>query len=296
MYLLANLDLENYLILQQVEISDKLKNMIEQFKYHLRNLVTLRPFTPIFSENLFFIFGCQRSGTTLLLSILNAHPQITCLDETEFPSPYPFPSAQRLVANKIINHYLCFKMLEHSNKLNFLKKYYPNSKILWPIRNPCNVISSMLNLTNSQGNWIERHARKEIKRLQPFFGKDLKHWDLVQLSNIELGAIYWLYKNQYPILLKDHGFEVLVFKYEELIENQKETLQKIIHFLEIKWSDDLLSFYQINRSKTLAGGTRTDQPINTRKTKKLENLNAEDLEKINLICKPVMQDHGYTER
>ncbi|NEN93239.1 MAG: sulfotransferase [Okeania sp. SIO3H1] len=270
--------------------------MISTFKYHLRNIITLRYFSSVFSGNLFFIFGCQRSGTTLLLSILNAHPQITCVDETEFPSPYPFPSAQRLAINKINHHYLCFKILEHSHKLDFLKKFYPNSKILWPIRNPHSAISSMLNLVNSEGDWIDRCVIKEIERLKPFFGKELENWHLSQLSKIELAGIYWLYKNQYPILLKNNGFDVLEFQYEELIQNQKETLAKITNFLEIEWSDDLLNFHQKNPSKSLAGGTRTDRPINTTRASNLQGkLNAEEIQKINVICQPVMQKYSYTE-
>lgn len=270
--------------------------MIEQFKYHLRNLITFRYFSPIFSGNLFFIFGCQRSGTTLLLSILNAHPQITCVDETEFPSPYPFPSAQRLAVNKITNHYLCFKMLEHSHKLDFLKKFYPDAKILWPLRNPHSTISSMLNLVNSQGDWIDRCVIQEIERLKPFFGQELENWNLSELSKIELAAIYWLYKNQYPIFLKNNGFHVLEFKYEELIQNQKETLGKITNFLGIEWSDDLLNFYKKNPGKSLAGGTRTDRPINATRANNLQaELNSEEIQKINLICQPVIEKYSYIE-
>lgn len=276
------------------EISSQI--MIEQFKYHLRNLITLRYFSPIFSRNLFFIFGCQRSGTTLLLSILNAHPQITCVDETEFSSPYPFPSAQRLAVNKIANHYSCFKMLEHSHKLDFLKKFYPHAKILWPVRNPHSTISSMLNLVNSQGDWIDRCVIQEIERLQPFFGQELENWNLSQLSKIEFGSIYWLYKNQYPIWLKNNGFDVLEFKYEALIQNQKETLEKITNFLGIKWSNDLLKFYQKNSGKIWAGGTRTDKPIDETRASNLKGeLNAEEINKINLICKQVMQKYSYIE-
>ena len=270
--------------------------MIKQFKYQIRNLLALRFFTTIVSENLFLIFGCQRSGTTLLLSVLNAHPQITAVDETEFPSPYPFPSAQRLAVNKITNHYLCFKILEHSNKLDFLKRFYPHTKILWPIRNPHSTIASMVSLINSKGDWINRCAMKEIEKLTPFFSKELKQWNFCQLSKVELGAIYWLYKNQYPLILKNHGFDVFVFKYEEHLQNQKAILEKITNFLEIEWSDHLLNFYQNNPSKTLAGGTKIDQPINSNKANNLKGLNNEDLKKINVICKSLMDEYGYKEQ
>ena len=76
------------------------KFLNEKSRYHLRNLIYLRMLTPYFSQYAFFIFGCQRSGNTILLSVLNAHPQIVGVDETEFPTPYPFPSAPRLINNR----------------------------------------------------------------------------------------------------------------------------------------------------------------------------------------------------
>lgn len=270
--------------------------MSESFKYHLRNLLALRFLTAAVSENLFFIFGCQRSGTTLLLSVLNAHPQITAIDETEFPSPYPFPSAQRLIINRIGDRYLCFKILEHSDKLDFLKKFYPNAKILWPIRNPHSTIASMVSLVNSQGDWLDRCVIKEIERLQPFFWEELKQWNLSKLSKLELGAIYWLYKNKYPAILKAHGFDVLIFKYEDFLQNQTEILKKITNFLGVTWSEDLLHFYQKNPSKTLAGGTKTDRPIDAVKANNLRGLNPEDIYKINLICKSLIDQYGYQTR
>jgi hypothetical protein len=269
--------------------------MNEQIKYHLRNLATLRAFAPIFSDNLFFIFGCQRSGTTLLLSILNAHPQIHIIDETEFPSPYPFPSTPRLMLAKLKKQYLCLKMLEHSNKLEFLKRFYPKAKIIWPVRNPYSAIASMLNLVNSNSktNWIERCAKTEIERLKPFYPEALGQYDLDQLSTIELGAIYWSYKNSYPKFMEDSGFSVFKFTYETLLTNQQETLQDIVDFLGIEWDDNLLNFHQVNPSKSLAGGTKTDRPIDPTKTNSLKGLSEQDIDTINQICYSVMQNYNY---
>lgn len=268
--------------------------MTDSLKYTLRNLASLRYLAPGLSERLFFIFGCQRSGTTLLLSILNAHPQITGTDETEFPSPYPFPSAQRLALNRLTGQYSCFKMLEHSNKLDFLTQFYPKAKVLWPIRNPHSTLSSMLKLTNAEGTWIDRCADSELSRLQPFFPEQLKDEALAQRSSLEKAALYWTYKNQYPAILKSRGFEVLPFKYEDLLQHQKETLTQIVDFLGIAWSDDLPNFYQKNPGKSLAGGTRTDRPINTERASKLQSdLSAEEIARINELCAPVMETYQY---
>lgn len=267
----------------------------ETLKYRLRNIATLRHLAPGLSKRLFLIFGCQRSGTTLLLSILRAHPSITGVDETEFPSPYPFPSAQRLMLNRFTNQYACFKMLEHSNKLNFLSQFYPEAKVLWPVRNPHSTISSMMNLTNSAGDWIDRCSESELKRLQPFFPNELGSLNLSELSKIEKAALYWTYKNQYVERLKAQGFDVLAFRYEDLLSQQRDTLTQIVNFLGLDWSNDVLSFHQKNRGKLLAGGTRTDNPINVERASKLQSyLSAADMDLINQICEPMMSAYGYS--
>lgn len=270
--------------------------MPARIKYALRNAATLRPFCSGLSDRLFFIFGCQRSGTTLLLSVLNAHPQIACVDETEFPSTYPFPSAQRLALSKLAQKYLCFKMLEHSNKLNFLAEFYPQAKVLWPVRNPHSTISSMLNLTNSKGDWIDRCVERELDRLKPFFPSELENRDLAKCSKIEKAALYWRCKNQYPAQLEARGFKVLPFKYEDLLKNQKTTLESIMEFLGLAWSEDLLNFHQKNPGKALAGGTRTDRPINKTRAANLKSkLNSRDIATINSICAPVMAAYDYPD-
>ena len=261
----------------------------------LRNLITLRYFAPSLSERLFFIFGCQRSGTTLLLSILSAHPNIVGTDETEFASPYPFPSAQRLAFHRLTGKYACFKMLEHSNKLDFLTTFYPNAKVLWPIRNPYSTLSSMLNLTNAKGSWINRCAKLELKRIRPFFPEVFANLQISDLSAIEKASLYWACKNQYPALLQAQGFPVLVFQYENLLEDQKNTLTSIVKFLGLDWSDDLLNFYQKNPGKSLAGGTRTNLPINRDRASQLQShFSQADVERIQQICEPVMKTYGYT--
>ncbi len=271
--------------------------MNDYTKNYLRNLLYLRNFAPIFSDQVIFIFGCQRSGNTLLLSILNAHPQLTCIDETELPGSFPFPSAQRLAIARMRGKYICLKILEHSNKINFLKRFYPNTKILWPIRNPYDTIGSMLNLVNSKGNWIDRCAKVEIDRLKPFFNIDeidLTNRDIESFSPVELGAIYWKYKNMYPDILEKNGFSLYKLQYEKLLRNPEEILRNIVNFLGIEPNDNLLEFHRVNPPKTLAGGTRTDRPLDrTKVNNNIKDLSQRDLEIINRICEPVMRDYNY---
>lgn len=266
--------------------------MENSLKYYARNLVMLRQLAPIFSTQCFFIFGCQRSGTTLLLSILNAHPQITGVDETEFHSPYPFPSAYRLFLNKINNRYSGYKIIEHSNKIEFIKKYYPQSKIIWIVRNPYSTIQSMKKLFSNGKNWISRCAVKELERLKPFYSA-LHNLDYDKLTEVEKAAIYWNYKNQFPQILTDNGLQLLHIKYENLLLNTEETTKEIINFLGLEWSAKLLEFHKHNKSKVLAGGTRTDRAINQDRVSSAEQFTPEALAQINVICQDSLNLYGY---
>lgn len=258
----------------------------------LRNIITLRHFCHPVSHRLFLIFGCQRSGTTLLLSILSAHPQIIGVDETEFPSPYPFPGGLRLIYNQIFNYYSCFKMLEHSDKLEFLKTYYPQAKIIWTVRNPYSTILSMQNLVNSDGNWIERCGLREISRLLPFYS-ELKSLNLAELSDIEIGAIYWTFKNKFVQFFLDSGFAVCAFKYEDLLSNPRNQLEQLMHFLGLDWHDNLLNYAELNPGKMLAGGTRTDSPLDISRIKDIDKLTVQEISKINSIAQDVMLKYNY---
>ncbi|MGB5596506.1 MAG: sulfotransferase, partial [Crocosphaera sp.] len=66
-------------------------------KYLLRNLINFRVLSPPFSKSLVLILGCQRSGTTLTLLMLQAHPQIKGYDESHCHSPFPFPHSASLI-------------------------------------------------------------------------------------------------------------------------------------------------------------------------------------------------------
>jgi hypothetical protein len=148
----------------------------------------------------------------------------------------------------------------------------------------------------SQGkSWIERCAITEIERLRPFYPQELAKWDLEQLSEVEIAAIYWFYKNKFLQILLDEGFDVLSFKYEDLLEDNKTTLEEIISFLGLRWSEDVISYHKINANKTLAGGTKMNSPLDITRAKGYEGLNDNDKEKIYSICEPLMKTYGYID-
>ena len=119
----------------------------------------------------------------------------------------------------------------------------------------------------------------------------LLNWKLNLQGSIHPSGQIKLVKDRLFILNKKS-----TVKFEDLIQSQETNLKKIVDFLDIEWSDDLLNYYQKNSGKTLAGGTRTDQPI---KKKVIDNylstLTRDDQEKIANICMPLMETYGYSK-
>ena len=95
---------------------------------------------------MFFIFGSPRSGTTLLSSILNLHPEVVVPDETDFIVPVAFicdrvknpESGRRLIAELItsseryaisIGEYLPPHDVEHIVRTS----HYSGKSIIWSL-------------------------------------------------------------------------------------------------------------------------------------------------------------------
>lgn len=271
------------------------KNLTDKQKYILRNWVNFRFLSPPLSKSLVLILGCQRSGTTLTLLMLQAHPQIQGYDESHShcQSPFPFPHSASLFYHNLRKTLVCFKLPGHVFQLNYFLQYFPHTKIVWPVRHPYSTISSMRLLENAEGSWINRCAKQELKGIIPLF-PEIETLNVDSLDDVSLGAYVWKYKNMAISLFKDRGLNVFDFRYEDLLENPRQTMAKLLEFLELDWSEDVLNFEKSqSASKGYAGKTRGDQPLN--KSRKAPNLNLaeEDTQKINSICYELMKVYQY---
>ena len=269
------------------------KSLTEQQKNVLRDAVNLRVFSPTLSRNLALILGCQRSGTTLALLMLQAHQQIQGIDETEFPSPFPFPSSPSLLGYQLQQKKVCLKLPEHVFNVEYIARNFPQAKIIWIVRNPYSVISSMSVLKNSQGSWIKRCGAKELERLIPFF-PEITNFDLASLDEISLAAMVWKYKNQALKLYKQKGLDVLAFRYEDLLENPQQMMGKVLQFLELPWSDRVLEYHKFHASgKTYPGNTKGDKAIDSSRKSAKTKLTQAEQTRIEEIAGDLMERYGY---
>lgn len=200
-------------------------------------------------ENIVFIGGSPRSGTTLVQNILDSHPDIHGMPEfhhlpeilalhekmkqshekgfiadvcspgeidarireliTSFLLPVQTESPSRWLSEKTPQNCLVFESLI---------ELFPDSKILHVVRDPRAVVSSML----QAGEKMRRAGEKP-------------HWIIANVDN----AIFEVRKNVQAgfAAARKHPEHIKTILYEELLENMNEHTRQIAQFLGIEWSE-----------------------------------------------------------
>ena len=210
------------------------------------------------------LIGFPRSGTTLLDTILRSHPAIEVLEEK--------PIVDEVINNleKIINN--DFSKLENLDENLFHKirkiyfekrnqyvnydknkifidklplnivnvgelvRFFPKAKFILALRNPYDSVLSCFMQTFSLN-----HAMSNFLNID----------DAAKLYNSVMSL--WLsYSENFSI--KSH-----TVKYENVVKNFDKTINDLINFLELEWSDDLKNFNKTARKRGIINTPSFDQ-------------------------------------
>ncbi len=225
-------------------------------------------------ENLVFLVGFPRSGTTLLDSILRSHSKITVLEEKPYllnlrhdffkQNNHDLSSLLNInqsVKDKIRNNYFK-KIISHSNcskkviidkfpltiiELGFVKCIFPNSKIILAMRHPCDVVTSC-------------------------FFSSFKINDAM-VNFLKLDDTIKFYKNVFDlfdIYTKQLNLEFLTVKYEEIIVDLKNKSTQITNFLGLEYEDEMEKFFITARNRSKISTPSYSQVINPLYTTSIE--------------------------
>jgi protein-tyrosine sulfotransferase len=275
------------------------KNLTDKQSRFFRNLIEPPCLYSQSSQNSVLILGCQRSGTTLTYLIFNSHPQIKGIDETE--TGYSFPHQSILYLNSLKNYVTCLKLPNQTFNFEYINQHFPKTKIIIPVRNPYQVVSSMRSFRiknkEKQGNWLNCYAKDELIRLGDNFFPEILALNLDKLDEVSLGAYVWKYKNLVIDKYKQAGFDVFAFKYENLLNNPPQVISKILNFVGLDWDNIVLNHqkYYDGDGKRYPGGTRGDRPINTSNKKRQLSLSKNEIESITSICREQMIIYNYSK-
>lgn len=245
-----------------------------------------------FAKKLVLILGCQRSGNTLAYLMLNCHPAVQGIDESD--SNYRFPNALRLSSRQKKDSLTLLKFPNQTYNLEYFANYLQETKIIWPIRNPYAVVSSMLQWQQKAGNWIKVYAEGELWQ-HSFLFPEILELDLANLDEVSLGAYIWKYKERTLQLYKQNNLNVFTFKYEELLDNPRLLMSDILSFIGLEWNENVLHHEQYYKSdKRYPGGTKGSNALDTSRKQPKLVFSTEQIDLITNICAEEMKSYSYT--
>jgi hypothetical protein len=230
-----------------------------------------------------FIIGHGRGGTTLLLYILNAHPQIYGLPE--FKNILITSKCNSLEKfQKDTEKYL--RRLERRSFLNQLPDKYKQNKIDWNLYNSVfeknlSLSERYIRLALSINKVFDFHNRDKSKVTHiihkvpyyTFYVKELleifpeakfiinirdpraqnyshiKRQSTEKLfagkSNPEGRTVLWtFYADETLKLLEKYPDKCYLFQYEKFVENPENTIKEILTFLDVPYSDEVWNFHK----------------------------------------------------
>lgn len=162
-----------------------------------------------------FICGCGHSGTTLIATILAAHPEVYLpFDETNLFFKWTPLAMLRygklkraaLAANKRV---LLEKTPRHIRRVGRIRRLVPDARFVMPVRDGRDVVASLAKRLGDPkaalDRWIDDNALVLAERGQP---------------------------------------DVLIYRYEDLVENPAKVVEQICEFLHLAFSPDLLDYHK----------------------------------------------------
>ena len=203
-------------------------------------------------QNLVFMVGFPRSGTTLLDTILRSHKDIQVLEELPMVSKMEAAvpgkntteklekmnkgdiQAAQLAYLKEARKHVDFKrskIVVDKLPLNLaeaalISKIFPRSKFLFVLRHPLDAVLSCF-----MQNFKLNEAMSNMLELD----------DIVKLYDNVMDIFY--------LSVERYSLDIHLVKYEELIEDMKKEVSDILKFMDLKWDEQVLHYQKTALSR-----------------------------------------------
>ena len=198
-------------------------------------------------DDLCFLLGFPRSGTTLLDVMLAGHPDVASIEErptierlvqavADMPGGYPAALAtldragrdalrqryRQIVATALGERaesarMIVDKMPIRSVHAGFIQRLFPRARLLFSLRHPCDVVLS---------NYMQQYAANEVF---------VHFYDIA-----ESVRIYDRTMQIWEATEKTLPLRTAYLRYEDLIHDPQRALRETCIFLNLQWRDDLV--------------------------------------------------------
>jgi hypothetical protein len=233
-----------------------------------------------------FLIGTQRSGTTLLGKMLSAHKEIFIKNEVRIRHVFT-PGATRKEIECRID-----KSVENRFGVSIKDLLKKEGKSIWGLKDPQlteHLESLKQFLPEARFIIITRDARAVVRSYIE------NAWGLG--TNCYTGAQRW--KREIEIQLafqKELPEYVLQVRFEDLILNQKESLQKICEFIKVPFDESMLNYASkksfVSKNRQSINTFRDPDPSVLEKWR--EGLNEHQIKVINTVCGDSLEELGYS--
>ena len=217
-------------------------------------------------ENLVFLIGFPRSGTTLLDSILRSHSEITVLEEKPYllnlrhdffkQNDNNLSSLLNItqdIRDKIRNEYFkkIFSQIGKNKRiiidkfpltiieLGFVKCIFPNAKIILAMRHPCDVVTSCFfssfKINDAMVNFLSWSSTIQFYN---------KVFDLFEFYSNEMNLSF------------------ITIKYEDLIINFKSNVLKMTKYIGLEYESNMENFFITAKNRSRISTPSYSQVIN----------------------------------
>jgi len=279
----------------------------------------------------FFIIGPERSGTTLLRLILNAHSRLVVPEEIGYFGFTFLPNIDITQWNKpgmsqaeycqFVHNFLA----ERKNRFKGVNVEELEKKILQTkridLRRPYKVALDEFSNLHNKKRWGEKtpnnvffvdvihqmfpaakfiHIVRDPRSIVCSMNQDDFPWFS---DDTAINALNWRKKNRAAKqLLEKHvpSNQKMLIRYEDLVANPELSVRQICDFLNEEFEPDMLKFYRTSKEFMLNSANEShnkmaNDPISTESLDKWKKkLKSDDILCIDVICRKELDTLGYT--
>lgn len=232
----------------QVRIYRQNRIMIMSHKKKIKAFNFIKNKINLFSSNTasipVFVFGSQRSGTTMLMNVFELNSNFLVYHESNkkaFDENYRIINFDKLgeVIDSSNFEFVAFKPISDSHLINLFSEKFPDSKKIWLYRNYRDVANSSVVKWNAG----ERNSIREIGKgiiIDDWFTEGLSDNTIKTIRTVyrddsslhECAALWWWARNRIVMEKEINTHKnVLLVNYDDLVKNPVNELSCISDFL-----------------------------------------------------------------
>ncbi len=192
-----------------------------------------------------FVAGAQRSGTNMIMNVIERHPDTYVFKESGPRAFDGFMMRAIFHIEKLVDGAIApivvVKALHEAHDLYWMLDHFAGSKLVWMFRDYVDVINSNQRRFKAQRNYLDEIVKDPRRGFWRGLGMTEETLSIVRehysedLDDNAAQALFWYYRNQ---LFFDQKFDkddrVLLIKYEPFVTEPLNFLDRIVSFIKLE--------------------------------------------------------------